>query len=242
MIKKTFYIFSIVTLLGVFSFAKLSFAAAVTLTTTNLDQTSVTLKADNLVPANASVDFFIHNDINYYGSTPTYSPQPQTATATSGTAVSHFTGLSPSGHYVANVNYSGNNAVLQTITFQTLNADYISVFQFAGLTPPVVGVISDNDSIALSVPNGTDVTALVPTIQLSSSVASISPASGVAQNFTNTVTYTVTATDGSKQDYTATVFVLNWTPGLNVTMSPRQIPRLLLSVPVFHTIRISLSL
>ena len=51
---------------------------------------------------------------------------------------------------------------------------------------------------------GTDVSALVPTITLSMG-ASIDPVSGVATDFTQPVTYTVTAEDGSQTSYTAIV-------------------------------------
>jgi hypothetical protein len=44
-------------------------------------------------------------------------------------------------------------------------------------------------------PYGTDLTNLVPTITVSAG-ATINPASGVTQNFTNPVVYTVTAEDG----------------------------------------------
>ncbi len=64
------------------------------------------------------------------------------------------------------------------------------------------GVIALN-SIAITVPSGTDVSALTPTIAFTG--ASISPASGAAQNFTNPVTYTVTAEDGSATIYTVIV-------------------------------------
>lgn len=82
----------------------------------------------------------------------------------------------------------------------------ISTFVFSGLSPAVEGTVSSN-SIAAAVPFGTDLTKLVPTITLSPK-ASVSPASGVAQDFSKAVTYTVTAEDGSKQSYTVTV-----TPG-----------------------------
>jgi len=52
----------------------------------------------------------------------------------------------------------------------------------------------------------TDVTALVPTIAVSLN-ASVSPASLVATDFTNPVTYTVTAEDGTTQDWVVTVTV-----------------------------------
>ncbi|MEK6753498.1 MAG: hypothetical protein AABZ00_14670, partial [Chloroflexota bacterium] len=62
--------------------------------------------------------------------------------------------------------------------------------------------------ITVLVPNGTDVTTLVPTI--SHTGASVSPNSGVAQDFTNPVIYTVTAEDASTQLYTVTVTVGTW--------------------------------
>lgn len=63
-----------------------------------------------------------------------------------------------------------------------------------------------NRTVAIQVANGTIVTALVPTITVSEG-ASISPASGVAQNFTNAVVYTVTAGDLSTAVWTVTVTV-----------------------------------
>ena len=57
--------------------------------------------------------------------------------------------------------------------------------------------------VLVTLPFGTEVTALVPTIVHTG--ASISPESGVAQNFSRPVTYTVTAEDGSAQSYVVTV-------------------------------------
>ncbi len=62
--------------------------------------------------------------------------------------------------------------------------------------------------IVITVPFGTDVTALVPTIVVSEN-AMVSPEGGVAQDFTNPVTYTVTAQDGNTVDYVVTVAVLS---------------------------------
>ena len=78
-------------------------------------------------------------------------------------------------------------------------------FVFAGLDPEVYGTIDKtNHTIDLAVPTGTNLTALVPTITLSE-FATVSPESGVAQDFTNPVTYTVSAQDESTQAYTVTV-------------------------------------
>ena len=62
--------------------------------------------------------------------------------------------------------------------------------------------------IAANVPMSADVSALVPTITVSRG-ASIDPVSGMAIDFTQPVTYTVTAEDGSQASYTAIVTVEN---------------------------------
>jgi|GEM_PF-385130 len=67
------------------------------------------------------------------------------------------------------------------------------------------GVITGTD-IAVTVPYDTLVTELVPTITVSDG-AEIYPRSGVAQNFTNPITYFVAATDGSIKMYSITVIV-----------------------------------
>ena len=60
--------------------------------------------------------------------------------------------------------------------------------------------------ISFLLPAGTDVTELVPTIEVSEG-ATVEPASGVAQDFTNPVNYTVTAQNGTTAVYTVTVIV-----------------------------------
>ena len=83
----------------------------------------------------------------------------------------------------------------------------ITAFNFAGLNPIVVGVIDETDhTVSLIVPFGTNVTTLVPTITISSG-ATINPNTGVTQNFTSPVTYTVTAENSSTQSYNVTVTV-----------------------------------
>jgi hypothetical protein len=78
-------------------------------------------------------------------------------------------------------------------SFHFTNATYTSVIDQSSRT------------VTVYVPDGTSVTSLTPTIGLSSG-ATISPASGVIQNFTNPVIYTVTAQDGiTQQTYTVSV-------------------------------------
>jgi predicted extracellular nuclease len=61
-------------------------------------------------------------------------------------------------------------------------------------------------TIDITVVNGTPVTALVPTITISED-ATISPESGVAQDFSTPVDYTITAEDGTEKVWTVTVTV-----------------------------------
>jgi hypothetical protein len=60
-------------------------------------------------------------------------------------------------------------------------------------------------TVALTMPYGTAVIALIPTITQTGS--SISPASGVAQSFASPATYTVTAANASTQPYTVTITI-----------------------------------
>jgi hypothetical protein len=82
----------------------------------------------------------------------------------------------------------------------------ITGFYFAGLDPVVNGIIDEETkTITLTVPYGTDLTALVPTIDHTG--VGISPDSGEAADFTDPVIYTVAAEDSSTQDYTVKVTV-----------------------------------
>jgi hypothetical protein len=82
------------------------------------------------------------------------------------------------------------------------DAKTITSFSFDGLT--VRGSIdAQGNSIKVIVPFGTDLSSLVPTIIHTG--ASISPPSGSAHDFRSEVTYTVTAENGSTQDYAVSV-------------------------------------
>ncbi|MDA8413814.1 MAG: choice-of-anchor D domain-containing protein [Desulfobacteraceae bacterium] len=78
----------------------------------------------------------------------------------------------------------------------------ITAFSFA--SPAVEGIIDEaTHSITITVPSGTDVTALTPTITHTG--ASISPATGTPRDFTNPAVYSVTAEDSTTQAYTVTI-------------------------------------
>jgi hypothetical protein len=82
-----------------------------------------------------------------------------------------------------------------------------SLKNFTSFTFPTYGAATiAASSVTITVPWGTDVTALAPTYTVSAG-ASGSPVSGTARNFTTAQTYTVTAQNLSTKDYTVTVNV-----------------------------------
>lgn len=86
------------------------------------------------------------------------------------------------------------------------SAKEISTFSISG----VAGTIDATArTIKASVPAGTDATKLAPTITISDK-ATVSPASGVSQDFTKSVNYTVTAEDGTTQIFAVSVTVLKY--------------------------------
>ena len=89
---------------------------------------------------------------------------------------------------------------LVTVTVAASSAKSINTFSINGVS----GTFNGTD-IALELPSGTDVTTLSPVISITGQ--SVNPNSGVSTNFTNPVTYTVTADDGSTLDYLVTVTV-----------------------------------
>lgn len=79
----------------------------------------------------------------------------------------------------------------------------ITSFSFTSLSPVVTTTINGTN-ISAVVGSNTNLANLTPTIVLPAG-ASIVPESGVAQNFTNPISYTVTAENGLQQMYTVTV-------------------------------------
>jgi hypothetical protein len=83
-----------------------------------------------------------------------------------------------------------------------------AITSFSFTTPATTGTIDETGkTVSLAVPSATIVTALVPTVAVSPK-ATISPASGTAQDFTSPVNYTVTAEDGTTQVYVVSVSFL----------------------------------
>lgn len=75
------------------------------------------------------------------------------------------------------------------------------ILRFAIEAPAVNGVINESTkTVTLTFDEGTDVSNLKPIIEVSE-MATVTPESGVNQDFTNQVTYTVKAANGTTTDY-----------------------------------------
>ena len=85
----------------------------------------------------------------------------------------------------------------------TTTAKGITSFSING----IAGAVNNTtNTITITMPRGTDVTKLTPTIS-TNGVKSLTPGSGETVNFTTSVTYTATMEDGSTKTYTVTVYV-----------------------------------
>ncbi|MFA5371569.1 MAG: ice-binding family protein [Sideroxydans sp.] len=130
------------------------------------------------------------------------------AVQTSAATANNFS--SPVVYIVTAANASTVNYTV-TVTVAANTAKAITAFSFAGYTG-ATGVVNEvAKTIAVTVPNGTDVTALVATfVSTGVSVkvgAAVQTSAATANNFTSPVVYIVTAADASTVNYTVTVTV-----------------------------------
>ncbi|QHI71020.1 GLUG motif-containing protein [Aminipila terrae] len=101
------------------------------------------------------------------------------------------------GGTVAVVLSDANKTLTITVTWQATASNACDITEFSFASPTVTGTITGTN-IAITVPYGTTVTNLIPTITFSPK-ATISPISGIGKDFTDPVIYTVTAEDGTKK-------------------------------------------
>src|SRR5579863_3795309 len=137
-------------------------------------------------------------------------------TQTSGSTLNNFT--KPVSYVVTAADGSTATYVV-TVTVASSSAKAITAFSLLGVTGSISGL-----NITVAVPNGRNVTALVATFTTTGSSVTVN---GVTQfsgtttnNFTNPVSYLVTAADGSTNTYTVTVTfsanVWTWFSGSNL--------------------------
>lgn len=102
--------------------------------------------------------------------------------------------------YTVTAEDGSTKSYVVTVTVAPNDAKEISHFEILGVEAAIVGT-----SISLTLPFGTDPSALTPTIAITGD--SVSPASGVAHDFSSQATYRVTAEDSTFRDYTVTVTI-----------------------------------
>ncbi|MEI6533916.1 MAG: DUF2341 domain-containing protein, partial [Verrucomicrobiaceae bacterium] len=131
---------------------------------------------------------------------PTYTVTSGTGSPLSGVAPSpSFAVSNPATYTITNGSTVSNYSVTISVTPASTAKDILTCdFGVLGAAA-ISGTI-----ITLTVPPNQQVSSLAPTFTLST-FATISPASGIPQNFTNPVTYTVTAQNGTTQTYTVSV-------------------------------------
>ena len=90
---------------------------------------------------------------------------------------------------------------------KSTTVDGITGFSINGVSG---SINQTNGTISVVMPYGTDVSKLVPVIS-GNNITDMTPGSGVMQNFSKPVTYTVTLADGTIKTYTVTVYVQSGT-------------------------------
>ena len=90
---------------------------------------------------------------------------------------------------------------------KSTTVDGITGFSINGVSG---SINQTNGTISVVMPYGTDVSKLVPVIS-GNNITDMTPSSGVMQNFSKPVTYTVTLADGTTKTYTVTVYVQSGT-------------------------------
>lgn len=149
---------------------------------------------------------------------------------------------------------SGNGVSINPFTFKVVQAPtpksaeaHILDFSIPEQTQPAE-IDYEKMTITVNVPFGTDVTALTPEIEISAG-ASVSPASGEAQDFSQPVKYTVTAEDSkTTREYTVTLTVggevvldTSAEPAAGVTLSGNNYTVVAGGAAVATTVKVSLT-
>ena len=131
---------------------------------------------------------------------PTYSLASGGSCVPASGATLNFT--SPQNYVVSAAGFADKTYIVTVTKAAASTAKDITAFSFPGLPVTTIGT----STVAVTVPFGTSVTNLSPTYSVSA-LASGSPASATARDFTSPQTYTITAENGSTKVYTVTVTV-----------------------------------
>lgn len=127
----------------------------------------------------------------------TSSSTGATSASTSGGVSGTSGAATSSGGVTSGVSQAGSGGQASSGPVLSSNKD-ITTFQIDGVDGVITGT-----SIVVTLPATSDASNLTPTVSITG--VSVSPASNTAQDFTQPVTYTVTAEDGSTRAYVVTV-------------------------------------
>lgn len=111
--------------------------------------------------------------------------------------IDNFTFIMPAGDVSLTCKWETKSTTVDGITGFSINGVSGSINQ-------------TNGTISVVMPYGTDVSKLVPVIS-GNNITDMTPGSGVMQNFSKPVTYTITLADGTTKTYTVTVYVQSGT-------------------------------
>lgn len=146
-------------------------------------------------------------DISGLVVTGTYSDTSTKVESITADNISGFNSSAPATGQVLTITIGGKTTTY-TIDIVAALSSAKAMTAFSFTSPAATGIINESaKTIVVEVPFGTDVSALVPTITTSAG-ATVNPASGVAQNFSSPIEYTVTAENSSTQMYVVTVTVV----------------------------------
>ncbi len=115
----------------------------------------------------------------------------------------HFQNSAFSNYPASEVANASNHNSNLGIDYRAYTENDITSFTFAEINGPEL-IFTESHTITAEAATGTDISALTPTVMVSPE-ATLSPDTGVAQDFTSTVTYTVTAEDGTPQEWQVTI-------------------------------------
>ncbi len=128
------------------------------------------------------------------------------AAQTSGTTANNFT--NPVAYIVSAADATTATYTV-TVTVAAISDKTITAYSFAGLANSTGVITEPAHTIAVTVPNGTNVTALVAAFTTTGANVKVGTkvqtSGATANDFTNPVAYIVTAADGTQVTYTVTV-------------------------------------
>ena len=156
------------------------------------------LPATTITGTNIAVTVPFSTDVTLLS--PTYSlASGSSGVPASGTPL-NFSG--PQNYVVSAAGFPDKTYTVTVTKAVASSAKDITSFVFSGFPATAISV----NSISVTVPFGTVVSSLSPTFT-TSALASGSPASGAARDFSSSKLYTITAENGTTKDYTVTVTV-----------------------------------